>query len=145
MTTSQPSTLLAFDWGTQKIGVAVGQTLTRTATPLKELPARDGIPQWDMIEKLVAEWQPDAFVVGLPLNMDDTETEYTPRARKFGNRLNARFGLPWFGVDERLSSFDARKTIAANTRQTGVPPKKGRLVDSVAAALILETWFSTHC
>ena len=145
MTTDKPSTLLAFDWGTQKIGVAVGQTLTQTATPLKELPARDGIPQWDMIEKLVAEWQPNAFVVGLPLNMDDTETEYTPRARKFGNRLNARFGLPWFGVDERLSSFDARKTIAANTRQTGVAPKKGRLVDSVAAALILETWFSTHC
>lgn len=141
---NQPKTLLAFDWGTQKIGVAVGQSLTQTATPLAEIPARDGIPQWEMIAKLVDEWQPDAFVVGLPLNMDDTESELTPRARKFGNRLHARFKRPWHPVDERLTSFDARKTIATNARQTGVAPKKGRMVDSVAAALILETWFSSQ-
>lgn len=144
MSKSPITTLLAFDWGTQKIGVAVGQSLTRTATPLKELAAKDGIPNWDIIEMLVDEWQPDGFVVGIPLNMDDSENDCTPRARKFGNRLQGRFGKPWFAVDERLSSFDARKTIAANARQTGVAPKKGRLVDSAAAALLLETWFSSH-
>ena len=142
MTNKTITTVLAFDWGSQKIGAAVGQALTQTATPLPEMRARDGIPNWDEISALVEEWQPDAFVVGLPLNMDDTENECTPRARKFGNRLNARYGLPWFPVDERLSSFDARKTLAANARETGVGPKKGRLMDSVAAALILETWFS---
>lgn len=144
MTSKPITTLMAFDWGAKKIGIAVGQMLTRTATPLPEIPARDGIPNWDTIQQLVDEWQPDAFVVGLPLNMDDSENECTPRARKFGNRLNARYGLPWFPMDERLSSFDARKTLAANARQTGVGPKKGRLMDSVAAALILETWFSSQ-
>ncbi|MCG8670418.1 MAG: Holliday junction resolvase RuvX [Pseudomonadales bacterium] len=144
MSKKKITTVLAFDWGSQKIGAAVGQALTKTATPLPEMRAKDGIPNWDDISALVDEWQPDAFVVGLPLNMDDTENECTPRARKFGNRLNARYGLPWFPVDERLSSFDARKTLAANARETGIGPKKGRLMDSVAAALILETWFASH-
>lgn len=134
------TTLMAFDWGTQKIGVAVGQRLTGTASPLPEIKARDGIPNWETITTLINEWQPQALVVGIPTNMDGTPSDLTPRARKFGNRLNARFNLPWFPVDERLSSFAARKAIAANAQERGSKPRKGKAVDSIAAALIMETW-----
>jgi len=103
-----PATLLCFDYGERRIGVAVGQTLTGTATPLETLPARDGNPDWDRVATLVAEWQPDALVVGLPLNMDDTEQELTARARRFGNRLHGRLGLTVHFADERLSTREAR-------------------------------------
>ena len=138
------NSLLAFDWGEKKIGIAIGQPLTGTASPLPELPAKDGIPNWDDINKLISEWQPDGFVVGIPLNMDDSENEATLRARKFAKRLHGRYGLPWFAVDERLSSFAARKTVAANAQSSGVAPKKGRYVDSIAAVLILETWLANE-
>lgn len=124
--------LLAFDFGTQKIGVAVGQTLTQSCTPLPEIKANDGQPNWDLVQSLINEWQPDALVVGVPRQMDGAEFELTARAKKFGRRLAGRFGLPCFGVDERLSSFEARELSA---QQQG----KG-LVDSLAASLILQTW-----
>lgn len=148
--TNTPTTLLGFDWGTQKIGVAIGQVLTETASPLPEIPARDGIPNWEQLTALVNEWQPDAFVVGIPVNMDGTPSDLTPRARKFGNRLHARFKLPWHPVDERLSSFAARKVVAANAQHQDTKNRgrgsayKNRPVDSIAATLILETWLSDH-
>ena len=78
--------VMGFDFGTKRIGVAFGQTLTGTASALSPVTARDGIPDWQVLDKLMAEWQPDAFLVGLPYNMDDTESELLVRARKFGNR-----------------------------------------------------------
>ncbi len=132
--TSQPITILAFDFGTQKIGVAVGQSITETATPLSELKAKEGQPSWDEVAKLLEQWQPDAFVVGIPILMDGSEFDLTQRARKFGKRLHGRFGKPCFEMDERLSSFDARD----NVRKQG---EKRALVDSVAASLILQSWF----
>ena len=84
--------IMGFDYGTKSIGVAIGQELTGTAQPLRSLKANDGIPNWDEIEKLLKEWQPDLLIVGLPLNMDGTDQEITLRARKFGNRLHGRFG-----------------------------------------------------
>ena len=83
-------TVLAFDFGTKSIGVAVGQEITGTASPLAALKARDGIPDWNVIEKLYEEWQPQLVVVGLPLNMDGTEQEVTQRAKKFANRLDRK-------------------------------------------------------
>ena len=124
---------MAFDFGTQKIGVAVGQTATLTTTALPELRAKDGQPDWDAVARLIQEWEPDAFVVGVPVNMDGSEFDLTARARKFGQRLHGRFGKPWFPMDERLSSFDARQTAQG---------RRGGLVDSIAASLILQSWFN---
>lgn len=130
--------ILAFDFGTHKIGVAVGQTLTGTTTPLPELKASNGQPDWEQVATLIAEWQPDAFVVGVPVLMDGSEFELTARARKFGQRLQGRFGKPWFPMDERLTSFEARELARAQPKVKG----RGRgLVDSLAASLILQSWF----
>ncbi|WP_241488341.1 Holliday junction resolvase RuvX, partial [Winslowiella iniecta] len=106
-------TMLSFDFGTKSIGVAVGQQLTGTARPLTAIKAQDGIPDWNLIERLLKEWQPDLVVVGLPLNMDGTEQPLTARARKFANRLHGRFGVPVELHDERLSTVEARADLFA--------------------------------
>ncbi len=131
--------LLAFDFGLARIGVAVGQSVTATANPLECLQAKDGIPDWQKVAKLIKEWQPDLLIIGEPLNMDNTTQDITLRARKFANRLHGRFGLPFEMVDERLSSVDARDEIF---QQGGYKKLKNTKIDSVAAALILESWYS---
>jgi len=136
-----PKTLLAFDYGTRNIGVALGQTLTASARELKGLKARDGVPEWSEIDKLLKEWQPDLLLVGLPLNMDDSESELSVRARKFANRLHGRFGLPVELVDERLSSFEAKGEVM---NRGGSRDYKNHPVDSIAARLILEDWLGRH-
>mgnify|MGYP000005809613 CR=1 FL=1 len=131
-------TLLGFDYGTTRIGVAIGQTLLDSARPLAPIKARDGIPNWDSVAELVKEWQPDAFVVGLPLNMDGSLCDMSFRARKFANRLHARSQLPTYLVDERLTSHEAKGRHLA---QGGKADFKAHSVDGVAAQLILESWF----
>ncbi|NIC06343.1 Holliday junction resolvase RuvX [Billgrantia bachuensis] len=134
--------VLAFDFGVRRIGVAVGNELLASARQLEPLPARDGIPDWSLVTRLVEEWQPDLFVVGLPLNMDGTESEMSTRARKFGKRLYGRYGKPCEMVDERGSTREA-KAIA---REKGLlrPDRSYRDegVDGIAAVLILESWFA---
>ena len=134
-------TLLAFDYGTKNIGVATGQTITSSANELGGLKAKDGIPDWHQIEKLIKEWQPDLVLVGLPLNMDDTESELSTRARKFANRLHGRFGVKVEMVDERLSSFEAKGEVMS---RGGSRDYKHNPVDSIAARLILEGWLEAH-
>ena len=131
--------VLAFDFGTQRIGVASGQEMLGTGQAIAMLSASDGLPDWQQIETLLQEWQPDLIVVGLPLNMDDTENDMCARARKFGNRLHGRFHLAVEMVDERLTSFVAKGHVMAEggSRNYG---KHG--VDDRAAVLILETWFN---
>ena len=130
--------VLAFDFGTRRIGVASGQELLGSGQPVAMLPARDGIPDWQQLAHLLEEWRPDLVVVGLPLNMDDTENEMCARARKFGKRIHGRFHLPVEMVDERLTSFEAKGEVmaAGGSRDFG---RHG--VDDRAAVLILETWF----
>lgn len=130
--------VMAFDFGTRRIGVAVGQELLATGQPVALIPARDGIPDWHQIEALLTEWQPDLVVVGLPLNMDDSENDMCARARKFGKRLHGRYHVPVEMVDERLTSFEAKGDViaAGGSRDFG---RHG--VDDRAAVLILETWF----
>ena len=124
--------VLAFDFGTKRIGVAYGQSLTGTAQAVGVIRANDGIPDWNELEALVNNWQPDVFVVGLPFNMDDSESELLLRAQKFGKRLNGRLHKPCFGVDERLTSFEARGEILRG--------ESSGEVDALAARLILEAW-----
>jgi len=134
-------TLLGFDFGTKSIGVAVGQQLTGTARALTALKAQDGIPDWNLIGKLLKEWQPDYVVVGLPLNMDGTEQPLTERARKFANRLHGRFGVRVEMQDERLSTVEARADLFERGGFRAL--QKGQ-VDSQSAVIILEDWFDTH-
>ena len=139
MTSSSVKTIIGFDFGTKNIGVAVGQAITRTATALPQLKARDGIPDWNTVEALINEWQPDAVVVGIPLNMDGSESQMSLRARKFGKRLHGRFNLPFFEADERLSSFEAKDWAdkLGHSKHYGSNP-----VDGMAAQIILEGWMN---
>ncbi|MCW8943850.1 MAG: Holliday junction resolvase RuvX [Sedimenticola sp.] len=128
-------TLLGFDYGTKKIGIAVGQTLTGTATPLVTLRALQQKPDWAKISQLIENWQPEALVVGLPFDMDDKETEVAPLARRFARQLEGRYRLPVHMSDERLTSQIARQEL-------GRAPKNFEELDAMAAKLILETWLS---
>jgi len=126
--------VLGFDYGLRRIGVAVGNGLTRTARALPPLAARDGVPDWEQVRRVLEEWKPKRLLVGLPLNMDDTPSEMSERAARFARRLEGRFGIACELVDERLSSFAARGLI----HEAGA---QGASRDSVAAYLILEGWF----
>lgn len=139
MTDRTLTTVLGFDFGTRNIGVASGQVITRTATALPSLKARDGIPDWQQIEALIKEWRPDAVVVGIPLNMDGSESDMSRRARKFGNRIHGRWGLPFYPADERLTSFEAKEWAGrlGHKGHYGSNP-----VDAMAAQIILETWLN---
>jgi putative Holliday junction resolvase len=103
-----PITVLAFDFGLRNIGVATGQAITHTASEVATVRARDGVPDWNAVDSLVRQWQPDALLVGLPLNMDDTESEMSTRAKGFAKKLRSRYRLTVKLVDERLTSFEAR-------------------------------------
>ena len=131
-------TLLGFDFGTRSIGVAVGQRITGTARPLGALKAQDGTPDWNVIEKLIKEWQPEAVIVGLPLNLDGTEQPLTARARKFSNKIHGRFGVQVILHDERLSTVEARAGLFEHGGYRAL--NKGK-VDSASAVVILESFF----
>lgn len=128
---------MAFDYGLKQIGVAIGNCLLATTQPLAILKARDGIPDWQDVANLLEEWQPDLLLVGNPLNMDGTQSELGARARKFGNRLHGRFGLPVELADERLTSFEAKQNLAASGHSGDY---KAQPIDSYAAELILKSW-----
>jgi putative Holliday junction resolvase len=115
---------LAFDYGTQRVGVASGNTLTRSATPLRTIAAV-GDARFEAIARLIAEWRPAALVVGVPLHPDGAPHENTARARRFGRQLHGRFGLPVHEVDERYTTTEAHAAGAAD-------------VDAASAAIILE-------
>lgn len=134
------SQILGFDFGTFSIGVAVGQRITGTASPLAALRAKDGQPNWDEVSKLIATWQPQLLVVGLPLNMDGSEQPLTDMARKFANRLHGRFGLPVHLQDERLTTVAAKEQLFARGGYKNLQKDK---VDSAAAQLILEDYLSS--
>lgn len=129
-----PRILLGFDFGTKRIGVAVGQELTRSARALETLRSRDGGPDWEGISRLIKQWQPAALVLGLPLNLDGSDHEITRLARRFGNRLRGRYNLPVYTIDERLSSAEAEALLA---RQGHFDKEE---VDKVAAQVILQSW-----
>ncbi len=125
----QVLSFLAFDFGTRRIGVATGNSLTRTATPLTTLGAQ-GAARLGAIAALVDAWQPSALIVGVPFHPDGAAHANTARARRFGRELQARFGLPVHEVDERYSTTSARSAGAADA-------------DAAAAAIILEQHLAT--
>ena len=133
--------LLGFDYGTKQIGVAVGQVITGQARELCILKAQNGVPDWQKVEALVKEWQPDAIVVGLPLNMDGSKSEMSERAEKFDLRLNGRFNLPVHTHDERLTTYEAKGQRLQQGQNSGY---RERPVDALAAALLLQGWLDEN-
>ena len=131
--------LLAFDFGLKQIGVAYGQPLTKNANALSILKAQNGKPQWLEIDALITQWKPNLVLVGLPLNMDDTESELSARARKFARRLEGRFNVQVEMVDERLTSQEAKSIIRGNSKR-GSSTEDLTKIDHIAAALILQSW-----
>ena len=121
---------MGFDFGMKKIGIAIGQSITGTANPLAIINAKDGQPDWVALETIVKQWQPNKFIVGLPINMDGTASEMSSKAEKFARRLTGRYDIPHQTWDERLTSFEAKEF--ANPDE---------LVDAIAAKLILESYF----
>lgn len=137
--TARPRTLLGFDYGLKRIGVAVGQELTGTANPLQTLTVGDGGIDWTAIGRLIAEWQADALVVGVPFNMDGSEHDMTLAARRFARRLAGRYGLPVYEIDERLSSVEAAHALREQGQRPGRRRQPGT-IDRQAAQIILQTW-----
>ena len=133
-----PQLIIAFDFGTQKTGMAVGSSLIESATPLALFPMKDGIPNWDMLLKIVKQHQPNLFLVGLPLNMDDSESELSTRARKFARRLRHQTNIETLMVDERLTTREARDELEQYQSQGRA---KKLAADSIAAALFIESWY----
>lgn len=129
--------LMAFDFGDRWIGVAVGQQMLGRGSGAARLRAREGIPDWHEVAELVETWRPDLFLVGLPLNMDGSETELCRRARKFARRLHGRYHRHAEMVDERLTTHEAKQDLY---RRGETPDHAREGVDRRAAELILETW-----
>jgi putative Holliday junction resolvase len=129
--------VLGFDFGTRRIGVAIGETLLKTARPLTTIDAVDNARRFDSISRLIEQWQPARLVVGLPLALDGAEHEMTARSRRFANQLHGRFRLPVELADERLSSAAAESGLRAR----GVKSTDKAAIDAEAAAIILQSWF----
>ncbi|OTG89754.1 Holliday junction resolvase RuvX [Acinetobacter sp. ANC 3813] len=135
---NSPQMIMAFDFGTQKMGMAVGQSMIESANPLALFPMKDGIPNWDELLKIVKQYQPNLFLVGLPLNMDDTESELSARSRKFARRLRHQTNIETLMVDERLTTREARGELEQYQSQGR---GKKLAADSIAAALFIESWY----
>jgi putative Holliday junction resolvase len=129
----KPMTILAFDYGTRRVGVAVGNTETKVSQALKTISAANADGLFREVESLLKEWQPDQIVVGLPTHLDGAEHEMTARAKRFGNQVNGRFNLPVTWVDERYTSAVLE----------GDPQMHDNL-DAHSAALILEQYFAEY-
>jgi putative Holliday junction resolvase len=128
------ATLLCFDFGSKRIGVAAGQTVTGTASPLLTINSLNNKPDWDKIEEVICDWRPDAVVVGIPLTMHGTPQMMTDAAERFARQIEGRFHVPVYRMDERLSTFEARDRAGDDAD-----------LDAVAAQAILESWMHDNC
>ena len=134
-------TFLGFDFGMKRMGVAVGQAITRSASPLTTVAASGGKPDWQVITRLIDTWRPDALVVGAPLNMDGSQQFISRAAHDFAEQLMERYQLPVYRMDERLTTKAARAEVF---NAGGYKALQTAQIDSVAAKLILEAWLLEH-
>lgn len=134
---------LCFDYGTVRIGISIGNSLLGTARPLSVVKNHSGTPDWKQIDRAMLEWQPKGLVVGIPLDLDGKAQEITHHAQGFLKRLKKRYDVPVFSADERFSSMQAQQELQ-KMRARGQRGKTQHAdVDTLAAALILEHWFTT--
>lgn len=135
---------IGFDYGTVRIGIGIGNSLLGTARPLNVVSNNSGTPEWGLIDQVILEWQPKGLVVGVPLDQNGNDQEITHHARGFLKRLKKRYSIPVFSADERFSSIQAQQELQ-KMRARGQRGKTQHAdVDTLAAALILEHWFTTH-
>ena len=128
-------TIFGFDFGSKRIGIAIGQTLTKQARALTQIN-NNSEPDWQTLDSLINEWRPQTLIVGLPLNMDDSLGNSAKAAKKFAQQLQQRYQLPIELVDERLSSREARERL----QQQGKNKPNKQSINSMAAQIILEDW-----
>lgn len=132
-------TVLAFDFGMKSIGYAVGQRLTQTATPLNAMLAKQGVPDWTTLAAIISQWQPQGLVVGIPIDMYGQESQISMAARKFARRLQQRYRLPVYTIDEKLSTREAWTYLS----ESGRHPSKAE-VDAYSAKIILQSWLNEN-
>ncbi|MEF3077024.1 Holliday junction resolvase RuvX [Methylobacter sp. Wu1] len=137
---SGSDTYLGFDFGNKKIGVAVGQTTTGTASPLQTIRSINQTPNWDVIGKLIQQWQPAGLVVGISRQADGSDNPVTPRMLKFCRQLEGRYHLPVYQQDESLSTFEAKQMLFDDVGVNAT--KLWEVQDQLAAQLILQTWLN---
>ena len=137
-----PTTVLGFDVGSRRIGVAVGSVFGTGARPIAVVDVHAHGPDWPAIERLRREWMPDAFIVGDPMTLDGGDQPARRRARAFARELRVRCGLPVLMVDERSSSQEAAQRFAAERAQGGKRRRDAQILDAVAAAIIIERWLA---
>ena len=125
--------IISFDYGTKKIGVAVGQTQTKTSSPLNVIFNKKNKINWDAIIEIIEEWQPDLILIGMPLNMDGTDSEIMKRVVNFKKKLKNISSVKCEFIDERLTTFEARLEVKDLNIKT---------VDSHAAKILIENWFN---
>jgi putative Holliday junction resolvase len=140
--TNNATTVLGFDYGARRIGVAVGNGLTRSARALEVVANGPQGPDWVRLDALLREWLPSALLVGLPLTMEGAEQNTSRAARAFAAGLGERYRLPLHMVDERLSSHEASRRFADRRASGQSRRKHAQVLDAVAAEIIVETWLA---
>ena len=133
--------VIGFDYGKKRTGIASGQTITNTATPLVTLTQIAGNPDWDGIQKQIEQWQPDALIIGVPYQLDGTESDMTKAVLHFRDCLKKRFKLPVYEINEALSSYEAEDVLKKKSKIT---QHNKHEVDMIAAAVIVQSWLDQH-
>ena len=133
--------VIGFDFGLKRIGLATGQTITGTASPLVTLEAVNQKPDWKSIETHIRQWKPDALIVGIPYKPDGEESDITRAARNFSKKLEQLFNLPVYTVDESLSSFEAEQQLRQDIKLSKHNKHK---IDKMAAAIIVQSWLNSQ-
>ena len=133
--------VMGFDFGLKRIGLATGQTITGTASPLTTLQASNQKPDWENIEAHIRQWKPDALIVGIPYLLDGGESDITRAARNFCKQLERRFNLPVYTIDESLSSYEAQQQL---TQDMKIAKHNKHEIDKMAAAIIVQSWLNSQ-
>jgi putative Holliday junction resolvase len=137
---TRPTTVIGFDYGARRIGIAVGNAISNSARALEVIANGERGPDWPQVEALLREWRPDALLVGLPLMLDDSEQVNSRAAREFAANLEQRYRVPVILVDERHSSQEAARRFAARRAGGTARRKHAAALDAVAAEIIVERW-----
>lgn len=135
--TNHITTVLGIDYGLKRIGIASGQTITGSATPITTLEQNNGSPDWDALEQLITQWKPQALIVGIPYYLDGKENDMTKIVEAFCLELEQRFPIPVFKINEALSSYEAEQTLKKNTK---IGKHNKHEIDKMAAAIIVQNW-----
>ncbi len=129
--------VMAFDFGLRNIGIAIGQNITKSASTFYAIKAKEGKPDWMKLDSIVKEWEPSLFIVGDPINMDGTKSEFQKRILKFSNDLKKRYAINIYKMDERLTTKEAKERIKDESNGLQASANK----HSISAQIILEDWF----